>query len=335
MSSSSFLESSPNVDPVLIETIVREMAEVESALCEQMSSEVPAVEEVAMHTLQAGGKRLRPALVTLSALACRSEVDTSRTRALGSCMEMIHMATLIHDDVIDQSDLRRGRPTAARLFGSTQSILSGDVLLAKAMRLLALDGDLEIIRTVSSVVVDLAEGEVLELGLRNQLGITREQHFEVLQKKTATFLGACCEVGGLCAGATESERKALRSFGVELGFAFQIIDDLLDYREKNPKFGKPRATDLREGCVTMPLLLLLPKLSAEERNKIVGWFGDTVSDVEIETICQWMDERGVFGETLALARKHIDTAISQTGSLQPEPAKILAAAAEFVFSRTH
>ncbi|HEY0867885.1 MAG TPA: polyprenyl synthetase family protein, partial [Fimbriimonas sp.] len=208
-----------SIQPDLLESISDEVARVEEELQRQVGSQIELVQKVGRHTLKAGGKRLRPALVTLAARATGLEFDPERTRRLGACMELIHMATLIHDDVVDNSSTRRGRPTAAVEFGNTASILSGDVLLAKAMLLLAQDGDLDIIRCVSEAVVDLAEGEVRELEVRGEFDLEEETHLEVLRLKTATFIAVCCEVGAIVAGAASTVRQALHSYGNQIGMA--------------------------------------------------------------------------------------------------------------------
>ena len=189
-------------------------------------------------TLRAGGKRLRPAFVSLAAAATGLPYDPSRARKLGAGLEMIHMATLIHDDVIDHAAMRRGKPTAAAEVGNTASILSGDVLLARAMSLLAEDGDLDLIRTVSAAVVDMAEGEVREVEVRGDFDLRSEDHFDILQRKTAALVEACCEGGAIIAGAPKPVTEALKAYGHHVGLAFQIADDLLDYRGDPAKTGQ-------------------------------------------------------------------------------------------------
>ena len=211
----------------LIARVMEEVREVEAVLEAEVASQVELVTAVGRHTLRAGGKRLRPALAVLSAQATGLPLDLARVRRLAASLEMVHMATLVHDDVIDHSSLRRGLPTAAAVFGNTASILSGDVFLAKSMAVLADDGDLSVIRTVSHAVVDLAQGEVRELEVRGDLDLALDDHYEILRLKTASFLRCCCEVGALVAEAGPATLGALGAFGENLGMAFQITDDLL------------------------------------------------------------------------------------------------------------
>lgn len=317
MTSTAFLHmSSSRLDEDTLRFLADEVAAVEVELEDRVFSHVPLVREVSELTLRAGGKRLRPALVTLSAEATGLPYSKERTRRLGACMEMIHMATLIHDDVIDKAATRRGAETAASRFGNTASILSGDVLLSKAMAILADDGDLRIIRNVSKAVVDLAEGEVQELAARGRFGLPLSEHREILARKTATFIQSCCEIGAYAAGADEDVVRALGSYGYHLGMAFQMADDLLDYRGDEKSTGKPKGTDFREGCATLPLILLVDRLSEEEREVVRSKFGNGVTEDELRMIGQWMEVRGVYAQAEQTARCEV---LSGTDSISVLP----------------
>lgn len=314
--------------------IVGEIQAVEKVLAEAVCSQVPMVQQVGALTLEAGGKRLRPALVSLAAMATGLAYNPERTRRLGSCMELIHMATLIHDDVVDHATLRRGRPTAAHLFGNTASILSGDVLLAKAMCILADDGDLEIIRRVSRIVVDLAEGEVAECTSRGRLDLTEDEHFEILRRKTATFIEACCAVGGMCAGADASTIVALSTYGFHLGLAFQIVDDLLDYRGKSETLGKAALTDFREGCATLPLIRLMAACTDAERDAIATSFGDCDAEDDLSFVHDAMLRYGIFDSIETELQKHMQGALAPVEHLEGSGAKeLLLAVTQFVHHR--
>lgn len=326
--------SQGNIASELLAEIAEEVAFVEAELETQSVSAVRLVADISRHTLSAGGKRLRPAFVTLAAKATGLPYDPIRARKVGACMEMIHMATLIHDDVIDRSDTRRGRPTASSLYGNTGSILSGDVLLAKAMVLLAQDGDLDIIRTVSQMVVEMAEGEVRELEVRGCFELTESDHLEVLRMKTASFIQCCCEAGAMLAGAPADVRKAVGTYGHHVGIAFQIVDDLLDYRGDKKRTGKPVATDFREGQATLPLILLRPLLSEQEREAIGKIFGNGVTDDEIRMLTDWMDTRGAFDLSEKAARAHVDKALEALASVPSNGSnELLASVAEYVLAR--
>lgn len=309
------------------------IAGVEEELQRVLTSQVRLVEQVGLHTLNAGGKRLRPALISLCAAATELPFDTARARRLGACMELIHMATLIHDDVIDNAPTRRGVATASAVFGNTPAILSGDALLAKAMVILAEDGDLDIIRQVSSVVVELAEGEVRELEVRGKFELSEAEHREILRMKTATFIQCCCELGARVSGAPAETRQALGVFGHEIGMAFQLADDLLDYRG-GKETGKQRAGDFTEGCATLPLILLRDHLTESERSFVATKFGEHSTDEELDLICAWMEERGAFSGAQAAAEGHINRAIEAIAALPNSPHKaLLREVAGFVVQR--
>jgi octaprenyl-diphosphate synthase len=320
--------------PELMAQIETEIRLVEEELRQQVGSQVKLVREVGRHTLDAGGKRLRPALVSLCAEALGRPFDKDRARKLGASMEMVHMATLIHDDVIDNAPTRRGRPTASTIFGNTASILSGDVLLSKAMAILAVDGDIEIIRCVSNAVVEMAEGEVLELQTRGTFDLAEQDHFEILRMKTSVFIKACCEVGAMVAGSSPEEREALATYGHHIGMAFQVVDDLLDYRGDQVKVGKRQATDFREGCATLPLIYLRESLTESEQELTRDRFGNGVTDDEIRMICDWMDSRGAFKRAADTAEGHVQDAIAALAPLPSSPQKeLLGAVAQFVSLR--
>ncbi|HVT12476.1 MAG TPA: polyprenyl synthetase family protein [Fimbriimonadaceae bacterium] len=316
----------------LLSQIAGEIASVEEELARQVVSNVELVQHAGKHTLEAGGKRLRPAFVALAARVIGTEFEPSRIWRIGACMEMIHMATLIHDDVIDHAATRRGKPTASAVYGNTAAIMAGDVLLAKAMVILAQDGDLEIIRTVSQSVVEMAEGEVRELETRGRFELSEEDHLQVLRMKTASFIQCCCEAGALVAGASEQERRALGVYGHHIGMAFQVVDDLLDYRSEAT--GKPKAGDFREGQATLPLIYLRPHLDQDEADLTRRRFGNGVTDEELRSIVGWMQARGAFDQAERAARRHVELAMDAIGVMRESPEKgLLAQVGDFVLSR--
>lgn len=320
----------------LLASIGEDVRLVEEELTLQCQSDVEMVQQICRHTLEAGGKRLRPAFLILTAKATGLPFESIRATRLGACMEMIHMATLIHDDVIDNSPTRRGKPTASAVYGATGSILSGDALLAKAMVLLAADGDLEIIRNVAQAVVQMAEGEVREVETRNQFDLSLEDHLHILHLKTASFVQSCCFVGASLTHASPEVIHALETYGRHIGLAFQIIDDLLDYRGDPMNTGKALATDFREGCTTLPLILLRAKLSGQEREVLKTKFGNGVSDDELRMIREWMQVRGAFVDAEKIASEHIDAARSQLRLLPQTSAKaVLEQLCDFVIDRSH
>lgn len=335
MTAASFKSMAGGIaDTDLLDLLDLEVRAVEDELRLQTASSVSLVEHVGRHILSAGGKRIRPAFVALGAQAVGRPYDVGRARRLGAVMEMIHMATLVHDDVIDDSPSRRGQPTAHRLFGNAQTILAGDVLLAKAMGLLAEDDDHVLVRVVADSVIEMAEGEVRELEIRGVFDLSEEDHLRVLSLKTASFIRACCECGGILAGATDWERVALRAYGEHIGMAFQMIDDVLDYRGKHVETGKVQAMDFRDGQATLPLIRLAGLVSHEERLFLASKFGSIVSDDEIRMIAGWMETRGAYASVEASADEQVRKAHSALAALPATKGRdLLDAVARFVIER--
>ncbi len=316
----------------VIDALQQDIAAVEGVLARMVRSRVAVVESVGRHTLEAGGKRLRPAFLVLAARATGQPFRYERAVELGASMELIHMATLIHDDIIDHAATRRGRPTAATVYGNTASILSGDVLLAQAMALLAADGDIAIIRRAAQSVVEMAEGEAREVETRGVFDLSIEDHLEILRMKTATFIECCCRIGARL--SEPSWEEAFGVYGQSLGLCFQIVDDLLDYQAPFETTGKPRGTDFLEGCATLPLILLRERLSESEEEFVREIFGGQRHESEFDMLVAWMNDRGVFDQVRAMARAHGDAALSALSGLPNSPdLELLRQTVEFVLAR--
>ncbi len=309
----------------LASSLADDVAHCERVLAVALKSDVSTVEQIGEHVAQGGGKRLRPLLVSLSARCISQDYDPGRVHNIGACVEMIHMATLIHDDVIDGAPTRRGRKTPHSLWGTTESILTGDVLLAKAMEILADDGDLRIIRAVSKAVVDLAEGEVQELEARGDFDLTESDHMDILQRKTATFMACCCAAGGMIAGASPDEEQALWTYGNSLGIAFQIADDVLDFLGDGSKTGKSRATDFLDGCATLPLILLRKELIGDESDFVRQKFGNGLQLNDLEAITTLMESRGAFAKSQLAAREYAQVALNALDGINESSARSLLA----------
>jgi len=296
-----------------------ELEMVERYLEQQVDTPVRQLSELGDHLLRAGGKRLRPALVILGAhtadpeqyAAIRHNGHGTRDRLIkiAACMELIHMATLIHDDVIDKTATRRGKPTVNALFGNLATVLSGDYLLAKAMRHLAFDGDLPIIRKVATITGEMSEGEVEAVFLRNQIDLSEERYYEVIRKKTAVFLSGCCSIGSLVANAPDEIVRTLETFGLHIGMAFQIVDDLLDYTGDPKLTGKQTGTDFRDGCATLPLLHLYAQADENMRSNLQAEFGIPISEEKLQVYVRAMHEAGSLHYTRKMATLHLQKAI--------------------------
>lgn len=228
-----------------------------------MTSEVTLIPQLAAHIVAAGGKRLRPLLTLAAARLCNYDGD--RHIKLAACVEFIHTATLLHDDVVDESRLRRGLASANAVFGNKASVLVGDFLFARAFELMVANGSLDVLRILSHASATIAEGEVLQLTTQNDLGTDAGRYFRVIEGKTAALFAAACEVGAVVAGQSNEICAALRHYGHDLGMAFQLVDDALDYIADEGELGKTVGDDFREGKLTYPVLLAYAAADAAER----------------------------------------------------------------------
>lgn len=248
---------------------------VNQVMLAEMNDEVPLIRDLASHIIAAGGKRLRPALVIASAKLFGYE--GARHQTLAACVEFIHTATLLHDDVVDESKLRRGEATANALFGNKASVLVGDYILSKAFQLMVRDGSLEVLRILSDAAAIISRGEVKQLMVSNNPEASEADYFEVIGAKTAALFAAACEIGPVIAEQT-AQQEALRAYGYNLGVAFQLIDDALDYAASQEKLGKTVGDDFREGKITLPIILAYGAADADEK----AFFKRTLADSLIE-----------------------------------------------------
>jgi octaprenyl-diphosphate synthase len=241
-----------------------DLSAVNGIILDRMKSDIPLIPELAGHLIAAGGKRIRPVLTLAS--AAMFGYDGDRQYKLAACVEFIHTATLLHDDVIDASDLRRGRASANALFGNEAAVLVGDFLFSRSFQLMVEDGSLDVLRILSNASAVIAEGEVLQLSTANNLETTEDQYYQVIGAKTAELFAAACEVGAVVAGRTQGECDTMRAYGQALGMAFQISDDILDYTASEARLGKSLGDDFREGKMTLPVLLALQGAPQNERD---------------------------------------------------------------------
>jgi octaprenyl-diphosphate synthase len=323
-----------------LDPVQSDLNAVEAMLNEEIRSDVRAAYAISGHTLSAGGKRLRPAAVVLSARSVRNAFPAQTIYASASAVELIHMASLIHDDVVDGADERRGRPTANVLYGNQISVLVGDYLLAKSIYLAAREGVLEVIRIFSKVTVGLSEGEVLQITSQGDPETTEETYFDIIRRKTAGFIAGCCEVGAVLSEATPAVRDALCEYGMSLGLAFQIADDLLDFLGDPLVTGKPRGSDLREGKMTLPLIAAYRSLSSSDprRALIAGWIRDpeTLTPEAFELIVATIHEFDGFSYARETAVQQVAEAQAKITDLLPaSPYRdSLCALAEYALGRS-
>lgn len=239
---------------------------VERFFDQEMEKALPKVREVGGYVLGSGGKRLRPALVLLVSKMLGYLGD--RDIRYGAVVELIHTATLIHDDIIDESDLRRGRPTANRKWGDETAVLVGDWLYSRSMDLCLEYGDVGVMRVLNAATVRMTEGEILSAHWRGNIAVDEAIYMDITRRKTAELFGAACSIPALFDPSTVRFEQPLRQFGANLGLCFQLVDDVLDFTSDRQELGKPVMADLREGRVTLPILLLLERLGPQMRKQI-------------------------------------------------------------------
>lgn len=236
---------------------------VNRVILERMESPVALISQLAGHIIASGGKRLRPMLTLSTAKMCgytgRRHID------LAACVEFIHTATLLHDDVVDESDLRRGNATANAVWGNKPSVLVGDFLFSRAFQLSVADGSLQVLDILANTSATLAEGEVMQLVTSNDTETSEDAYLEVITAKTAALFASACRLGGLVAERPSQEQDALASFGLNLGIAYQLVDDALDYSAAEKDLGKSIGDDFRDGKITLPVLLAFRRGSLQER----------------------------------------------------------------------
>ena len=246
----------PSASPATLDTlqslVSEDMQRVNKAMIGALDGDVPLIRDLSSHIIAAGGKRLRPALVIASAHLFH--YADARHIQLAACVEFIHTATLLHDDVVDESKLRRGEATANALFGNKASVLVGDFILSKAFQMMVADGSMEVLRILSDAAAIISRGEVRQLMVSNNPQASEADYFEVIGAKTAALFAAACELGPVVSGDLEHQ-EAMRSYGYNLGVAFQLIDDALDYAASQEKLGKTVGDDFRDGKITLPVIL--------------------------------------------------------------------------------
>ena len=255
-------ERSPSLAP-LAALVAADMRAVNELIVQRMHSPVAMIPQLAGHIVAAGGKRLRPLLTLASARMCG--YAGRRHIALAACVEFIHTATLLHDDVVDESDLRRGLASANAVWGNKASVLVGDFLLSRSFELMVEDGSLSVLSILSRASTLIAEGEVLQLTTQNDTETGETQYLEVIKAKTAQLFAAACRIGAIIAARPKVEEDALETFGMNLGTAFQLTDDVLDYSAKQMALGKTVGDDFREGKITLPVILAFRRGDEAER----------------------------------------------------------------------
>jgi octaprenyl-diphosphate synthase len=326
--------SAPSLDPML-RLVAHDMNAVNSVILDRMQSDVPLIPELAGHLIAGGGKRMRPMLT----LACARLLDYPGTRhhKLAAAVEFIHTATLLHDDVVDGSDLRRGRRTANIIWGNPASVLVGDFLFSRSFELMVEDGSLKVLRILSNASAVIAEGEVNQLTAQRQVNTTEDRYLSIIGAKTAALFAAACRIAAVVAERPEAEELALDAYGRNLGIAFQLVDDAIDYSSDEATMGKGVGDDFRDGKVTLPVILAHARGSAEDR---VFWrdamMGHRATDADLAHATALLRDTGALDDTLAQARRYAQRAVDMLGGFTSGAAKAaLTEAAAFAVARAY
>ncbi len=300
----------------LLDSIKMTMERLEGELIDQLKSRVPVAFNIGAHIMNSGGKRIRPQLCVISARMGGYEgLDSIK---LSGAIECIHTATLLHDDVVDMADIRRGRPSANTLWSNEMCVLGGDFILAKAFSALTSIGNLRILQIVSRATERLSEGELFQMMNIGNMDLSETNYFQVIADKTAVLMEAACR-GGAILGKLETEQEeALASFGFNLGMAFQMTDDVIDYKSDKETMGKTPGKDIEEGKLTLPLIFGLKKASDSDRTVIKNMLEEkSMSDEKLTWLRDFLDRTGGISEALEVSRAHLTQAVDKL-SIFPE-----------------
>jgi octaprenyl-diphosphate synthase len=319
----------------LTDLVTADMDRVNATILTRTGSEVTMIPEVANHLINSGGKRLRP-MLTLAMAVLTGYAGDGHVK-LAAAVEFMHTATLLHDDVVDQSDMRRGKLAARMLWGNEASVLVGDFLLGQAFKMMVEVGSLRALEILSSAAAIIAEGEVMQLSAANNTATTEDEYLAVIRAKTAELFAAACEVGPVIAGRPKAEQAACRSFGMNLGIAFQLVDDALDYGGKAAKLGKNVGDDFREGKITLPVVLAFRRGSDGERT---FWQRTLergeMTDTDLDHAIGLMTKHRTIEDTVTRARHYGAIAKDALALFPAAPMKqALEDAVEFTINRTH
>ncbi len=297
-----------------------DLGEIERQLSENLKPYLDLVSDVARHILFAGGKRLRPLLLVLSAKLCG--YDNAYAKTVSTALEYLHAATLLHDDIIDDAVLRRGKTVAHSLYGNAITVLVGDFLLARALAICADSGKIKVIHIISNLTENMSTGEVHQLMRKGDISLTEDEYLEVIRRKTAVLFQAACTVSAVIAEAPEEKETALSDFGYHLGIAFQMADDLLDYTMDTQALGKEVGADLREGKLTLPVIHALKQANPTERDQMVNIIRNEDFTVdEFKTLVGLLEKNEGIAYTQQTAAANIEKAKNALSVFEPSKTK--------------
>ncbi|MDR6114779.1 polyprenyl synthetase family protein [Sphingomonas sp. NCPPB 2930] len=324
----------PSLD-TMIRLVADDMNQVNQVIIDRMRSEIPLIPQLAGHLIAGGGKRMRP-MLTLASAQLLGYQGTSH-HVLAAAVEFIHTATLLHDDVVDGSDLRRGRRTANIIWGNPASVLVGDFLFSRSFQLMVDAGSLKVLNILSGASAVIAEGEVNQLTAVRQVGLPEERYLSIIDAKTAALFAAACRIAAVVAERPEAEELALEAYGRNLGIAFQLIDDAIDYVSDAGTMGKDAGDDFREGKMTLPVILAYARANDEERQ---FWKdaveGRRTSDEDFAHAIALVRKSRAVDDTMARARHYGGLAIEAIKGFADSPAKAaMIEAVEFAVARAY
>ena len=324
----------PSLAPMLALT-AHGMNSVNSVILERMQSQIPLIPALAGYLISGGGKRMRPMLTIAGAELCGYQ--GTRHHKLAASVEFIHTATLLHDDVVDGSDLRRGKATANIVYGNPATVLVGDFLFSRAFELMVEDGSLKVLKILSHASAVIAEGEVDQLTAQRQIETSEERYLSIIGSKTAALFAAATRIAAVVAERSESEERALEDYGRNLGIAFQLVDDAIDYDSEASEMGKGKGDDFRDGKMTLPVILAYARGSEEERrfwrDAIAGF---TTEDEDLAHAVELINRHDAVSATRERARHFAQRAIDAIAGFPAGPARAaMAEAAQFAVSRRY
>lgn len=327
-------EKEPSLDP-LMALVADDMNCVNAVILDRMQSRIPLIPELAGHLIAGGGKRMRPMLT----LACARllEYGGSRHHKLAAAVEFIHTATLLHDDVVDGSGMRRGRKTANIIWGNSASVLVGDFLFSRSFELMVEDGSVKVLKILSHASAVIAEGEVNQLTAQRRIDTDEQHYLDIIGAKTAALFAAACRIAAVVAERDETQEQALDTYGRNLGIAFQLVDDAIDYASDGVTMGKDAGDDFRDGKVTLPVILAYARGSEADRT---FWrqaiAGHLTSDTDLAHATTLVQASGAISDTVARARHYGQRAIDALGPFANGKAKdALVEAVEFAIARAY
>ncbi|MGC8603569.1 MAG: polyprenyl synthetase family protein [Desulfomonilaceae bacterium] len=292
----------------LLDSIQSTMEELERELIQQLKSRVPVAFEIGAHIMNSGGKRIRPQLTVIAARI--GGYTGSNAITLSGAIECIHTATLLHDDVVDSADTRRGKPSANTLWSNEMCVLAGDFILAKAFSALTSIKNLRILEIVSKTTERLSEGELFQMMNIGNMDFSEKDYLQVIADKTAVLMETACRGGSILGGLDSEKEEALARFGFNLGLAFQMTDDVIDYRSDKETMGKNPGKDLEEGKLTLPLIIALERATIEEKTKMKDIIsGGPVADENLEWVRDFLERRNGITETLLRSREYLTEAV--------------------------